>query len=87
MDDSEAQFALTSYSQTLWRELAAELPPQAEYLPCGSLWVAADGEEMDGSRTQIPLLLRTRAFRWKSSIRGSSPKPNRTCGPVWPAVC
>jgi glycine/D-amino acid oxidase-like deaminating enzyme len=46
MDDSEAQFALTSFSQRLWRELAHELPPEAEYLPCGSLWVAADDEEM-----------------------------------------
>ena len=46
MDDSEAQFALTSYSQSLWRELAEELPKEAEYLPCGSLWIAADEEEM-----------------------------------------
>jgi len=46
MDDSEAQFALTSYSQSLWRELAPTLPKDAEYLPCGSLWVAADDEEM-----------------------------------------
>ncbi len=47
MDDSEAQFALTSYSQALWRELSASLPADAEYLPCGSLWVAADCEEME----------------------------------------
>jgi glycine/D-amino acid oxidase-like deaminating enzyme len=46
MDDSEAQFALTSYSQSLWHELSPQLPVQAEYLPCGSLWVAADDEEM-----------------------------------------
>jgi glycine/D-amino acid oxidase-like deaminating enzyme len=46
MDDSEAQFALTSFSQALWRELAPELPKDAEYLRCGSLWVAADEEEM-----------------------------------------
>jgi glycine/D-amino acid oxidase-like deaminating enzyme len=46
MDDSDAQFALTSYSQRLWRELAPELPPEAEFLPCGSLWIAADEEEM-----------------------------------------
>ncbi len=46
MDDSPAQFALTSYSQALWRELAEELPPTAEILPCGSLWIAADAEEM-----------------------------------------
>ena len=31
MDDSEAQFALTRYSQTLWQELAAEMPPDNEY--------------------------------------------------------
>lgn len=47
MDDSEAQFALTAYSQELWRKLSAELPPDAEYLPCGSLWVAADDEEFE----------------------------------------
>jgi glycine/D-amino acid oxidase-like deaminating enzyme len=47
MDDSEAQFALTSYSQALWRELAGELPKDAEYLPCGSLWIAADDAEME----------------------------------------
>src|SRR3954462_5052601 len=47
MDDSEAQFLLTRYSQTLWDELSHELPEAAEYLPCGSMWVAADEEEMD----------------------------------------
>src|ERR1700722_17686899 len=46
MDDSEAQFALTGYSQSLWRDVAPELPKDAEYLPCGSLWIAADDEEM-----------------------------------------
>ncbi|MBV9406473.1 MAG: FAD-binding oxidoreductase [Acidobacteriaceae bacterium] len=46
MDDSDAQFALTSYSQALWRELAEEIPRDAEYLACGSLWVAADEEEL-----------------------------------------
>ena len=46
MDDSEAQFALTSRSLALWMELADDLPPDAEYHPCGTLWVAADGEEL-----------------------------------------
>ncbi|HVW86641.1 MAG TPA: FAD-dependent oxidoreductase [Bryobacteraceae bacterium] len=46
MDDSEPQFALTSYSQRLWRELAEELPRDVELLPCGSLWIATDEEEM-----------------------------------------
>ena len=46
MDDSEAQFALTSYSQSLWNTLAPELPPAVEYHQCGTIWVAADDEEM-----------------------------------------
>jgi glycine/D-amino acid oxidase-like deaminating enzyme len=46
MDDSEAQFALTRYSQVLWREVAARLPPSAEYEQRGTLWIAADDEEM-----------------------------------------
>jgi glycine/D-amino acid oxidase-like deaminating enzyme len=46
MDDSEAQFALTRYSVELWRELSGELPQDAEYTPYGTIWVAADGEEM-----------------------------------------
>ncbi len=50
MDDSPAQFALTSYSQSLWRDLVPQLPPDVEYLPCGSLWVAADEMEMDEVR-------------------------------------
>jgi glycine/D-amino acid oxidase-like deaminating enzyme len=46
MDDSDAQFSLTRYSQLLWKKLAERLPPAAEYWTCGALWVAADGEEM-----------------------------------------
>ncbi len=47
MDDSEAQFQLTQYSASLWHELAPRLPADCEYLPCGTLWVAADAEEME----------------------------------------
>lgn len=46
MDDSEAQFALTRYSQTLWQRFSAELPPDVEYEGRGTIWVAADDEEM-----------------------------------------
>jgi D-hydroxyproline dehydrogenase subunit beta len=46
MDDSEAQFALTRYSQLLWKQLGERLPADVEYLPCGALWVAADELEM-----------------------------------------
>jgi glycine/D-amino acid oxidase-like deaminating enzyme len=50
MDDSEAQFALTHYSRSLWEELVPELPPEVEFDPCGTLWVAADEEEMSEVR-------------------------------------
>ncbi len=46
MDDSEAQFALTQYSCKLWRELREQLPRSVEYEGCGTIWVAADDEEM-----------------------------------------
>jgi glycine/D-amino acid oxidase-like deaminating enzyme len=47
MDDSEAQFALTLYSRELWSELAETLPSDAEFRTSGTIWVAADEEEMD----------------------------------------
>lgn len=53
MDDSEPQFALTHYSQQLWRQVAPELPPDIEYEECGTLWVAADEEEMDEVRRKV----------------------------------
>jgi glycine/D-amino acid oxidase-like deaminating enzyme len=50
MDDSEAQFALTHYSRRLWSDLRPRLPREVEFEPCGTLWVAADAEEMDEVR-------------------------------------
>ena len=46
MDDSEAQFALTHYSRTLWNELAPQLPSDAQVDPCGTMWVATNDDEM-----------------------------------------
>jgi D-hydroxyproline dehydrogenase subunit beta len=46
MDDSEAQFALTRYSQTLWDDFESELPADVEFERCGTIWVAANEEEM-----------------------------------------
>lgn len=46
MDDSEPQFALTRYSQHLWQSLQPEFPDDVEYEQCGTIWVAADEEEM-----------------------------------------
>jgi glycine/D-amino acid oxidase-like deaminating enzyme len=50
MDDSDAQFALTSYSRRLWHETAPQLPTQAEYDRCGTMWVATDNEELTEAR-------------------------------------
>jgi len=47
MDDSDAQFALTRYSQQLWRELRSELPDDVEYVECGTIWVASNEEELE----------------------------------------
>jgi len=47
MDDSPAQIALTHYSRSLWQELIPELPDAVEYESRGTLWVAADDEEME----------------------------------------
>lgn len=46
MDDSPAQLALTEYSRRLWLEMTPELPLEVEHLPCGTIWVAADEEEL-----------------------------------------
>ena len=46
MDDSPAQFALTELSRRLWTGLAGQMPAACEDDPTGTLWVAADAEEM-----------------------------------------
>lgn len=46
MDDSPAQLALTHYSRDRWRQLRDKLPAAVEFEECGTLWVAADDEEM-----------------------------------------
>jgi D-hydroxyproline dehydrogenase subunit beta len=61
MDDSDAQFALTRYSQTLWHELRPELPPEVEYEQCGTIWVAADEIEMSE-------VLRKRTYYARNSV-------------------
>ena len=50
MDDSEAQFALTNYSQKLWRAVAKELPHEVEYNECGTIWVAVNEQELEEVR-------------------------------------
>ena len=53
MDDSDAQFALTRYSQQLWKAIAPQLPASAEYEQRGTLWIAADREEMEAAEQKF----------------------------------
>lgn len=46
LDGNEAEYALSSHSQALWHGLAPKLPAAAEFRSPGTLWVAADAEEM-----------------------------------------
>ena len=46
MDDSPAQLAITTRSRELWHTLAEELPAEAEWRRTGTLWVAADDDEL-----------------------------------------
>ncbi|HEX3121091.1 MAG TPA: FAD-dependent oxidoreductase [Candidatus Acidoferrum sp.] len=50
MDDSEAQFALTRYSQVLWHELRDALPSTIEFDRCGTIWLSCDDEELAEAR-------------------------------------
>ncbi|MEP6994973.1 MAG: FAD-dependent oxidoreductase [Acidobacteriota bacterium] len=46
MDDSPAQMALTAYSRRLWTQLSPQLSTDCEDERTGTLWIAADEEEM-----------------------------------------
>jgi glycine/D-amino acid oxidase-like deaminating enzyme len=52
MDDSEAQFALTAWSRRLWAERASDLPAECEDERCGTLWLAANEDEMARARAK-----------------------------------
>lgn len=46
LDDSESQLALCRYSRRLWTEFAEEFRDKIEWEKRGTLWVAADNDEM-----------------------------------------
>ena len=52
MDDNAAELALTIRSLHLWRELVAAQPLRHEYSRCGTIWVAADEEEMAAAQAK-----------------------------------
>ena len=69
LDDSAAQLALSRYSQLLWRQSQGELSPDAEYTARGTLWVAADEEEL-------------REIRRKHSVYAENGIPSEVLDPV-----
>jgi glycine/D-amino acid oxidase-like deaminating enzyme len=46
MDDNPAEMALSQYSVDAWRALAPAMPSDCAYSHCGTLWIAANAEEM-----------------------------------------
>ena len=50
MDDNAAELALSAWSLELWRDFVREHPARHEYSQCGTIWVAADDEEMAAAR-------------------------------------
>jgi glycine/D-amino acid oxidase-like deaminating enzyme len=80
MDDSEAQFALTRRSQQLWQALSPALPAGAEYETPGTLWVAADEEELAEAARKAELACRARrpeppALQPELAESGTQPAP------------
>ena len=67
----DAQFQLTRRSQQLWQQWldeSAEHPTQAEHQACGTLWIAADAEE-------LALAERKQAWLNARGIRAAMLKP------------
>jgi len=56
MDDNAAELALSSYSISLWNELVSGEPQRHEYSNCGTIWIAADEEEMAAARAKAETL-------------------------------
>jgi len=46
MDDNPAELALSRESLTIWRQWATQLSADCTWHPCGTLWLAADAQEM-----------------------------------------
>jgi glycine/D-amino acid oxidase-like deaminating enzyme len=59
MDDNPAELALSSYSLALWRALVSDQKSESdrhEYSNCGTIWVAADEEEMVAAQAKYEIL-------------------------------
>ncbi|GBU15482.1 hypothetical protein AwPolaro_08600 [Polaromonas sp.] len=50
MDDNPAELTLSSHSLALWRSLAPQMDTGCAYRGCGTLWLAANAEEMHAAQ-------------------------------------
>jgi glycine/D-amino acid oxidase-like deaminating enzyme len=57
MDDNPAELALSRYSVALWQEFAGNFPSLHEYAACGTLWLAADDDDLATARAKQRRLL------------------------------
>lgn len=56
MDDSAAELALSAYSLALWQQLVAPDRDAHEYQRCGTIWVAADEDELAAAHIKADTL-------------------------------
>ena len=56
MDDPPAEFALSAWSRDLWLALAPRLDARHAFVRCGTVWAAADEEELQAARARLPVL-------------------------------
>ncbi|HEY2471587.1 MAG TPA: FAD-dependent oxidoreductase [Terracidiphilus sp.] len=81
MDDSDAQFALTRRSQQLWHSLSPSLPAGAEFETRGTIWVAADHEELaEAERKHTYLEQRGVPSQMLSAAQLAALEPNLRAG-------
>jgi glycine/D-amino acid oxidase-like deaminating enzyme len=81
LDGSEAQFALSRHSQKLWQELAPKLPASAGFSQTGTLWVAADDDEIsEAKRKQDYLAARGVPCRLLSASELAAQEPHLRSG-------
>ncbi|WP_326540916.1 NAD(P)/FAD-dependent oxidoreductase [Pseudorhodoferax sp.] len=76
MDDNPAELALSSSSLAQWRDWAPRLPAACEPRACGTLWIAADAEEVaEAEHKQARLAAAGVASRWldAAALRGAEP--------------
>ena len=57
MDDNAAEMALSQYSVAAWAALAEHMPADCAFNSCGTVWVAADAEELAGAEDKRTRLL------------------------------